>query len=562
MSALIIGGSILFVISIIVVVIILVTGKKKSKTSSSTKKVWTNQEIRNITQAQFNRETALRAKNEGEMTDRQYAQARAILASRPPPSPSPSPSSSPSPSPAPATTRRRAASSPSPSPSPSSSPSPSPSSGVSPSPSQTSIGSSPVPSPSPSPPPIGHTPRESFNDGNGSWRLVRRVKPGASWHPATDNLVGFDVYGNNRTETSNTSWSIKYDEDNFNEFLFKTGDGNRWMIMSRKEVMSLPLPARYDEDSTKDPNSNPNASIKKGISKYYDGSTVFENKTRIMYNRPFNAPEDPWLSFLDHSDENNGIAMLYGENSKSSYTNLVTSHNGVNVYIRYNPTLQVDNFRRDVSMNVTSKTGKLYGGRYFIYPIIQTINAYNYDDIKNNQYWQSLRDFLKKVHVVYSYLDYNSRISYKMFDIVNSPQFMSGLPISKNDWNYLRILINVYKVPDTFADGVQLYEPVPGSGHCQTNDGFNGIKKYQNGPHYCITQPNNGNLNPSSPYTKNKDNLSGRNCTNMKINCSTGRKCIMRDRHDGREGGQFYCVLNTYDDLNESQYNESQYNVS
>ena len=27
------------------------------------------------------------------------------------------------------------------------------------------------------------------------WTLVRRVQPGPSWHPATDELLGTDEYG-------------------------------------------------------------------------------------------------------------------------------------------------------------------------------------------------------------------------------------------------------------------------------------------------------------------------------------------------------------------------------
>jgi hypothetical protein len=38
----------------------------------------------------------------------------------------------------------------------------------------------------------------------GGWALVRRVKQGSAWHPATDNLAGTDVYGTANSGTATT----------------------------------------------------------------------------------------------------------------------------------------------------------------------------------------------------------------------------------------------------------------------------------------------------------------------------------------------------------------------
>jgi len=55
------------------------------------------------------------------------------------------------------------------------------------------------------------------------WKLVRHVPPGSRrWHNATDFLSGNDVYGDSFDNGS--PWSLKYDTDHFNQFLFITDD--------------------------------------------------------------------------------------------------------------------------------------------------------------------------------------------------------------------------------------------------------------------------------------------------------------------------------------------------
>ena len=62
---------------------------------------------------------------------------------------------------------------------------------------------------------------DSIDDGG--WTLVRRVKKGTTWHPATDSLAGTDEYGTLGHETSDESFSIRFDKTRFNQFLFATG---------------------------------------------------------------------------------------------------------------------------------------------------------------------------------------------------------------------------------------------------------------------------------------------------------------------------------------------------
>jgi hypothetical protein len=65
---------------------------------------------------------------------------------------------------------------------------------------------------------------ETFFEGGG-WALVRRVKQGATWHPATDTLHGTDVYGSPDIPTADTTFSVPfwYLLSPNTEFLFATG---------------------------------------------------------------------------------------------------------------------------------------------------------------------------------------------------------------------------------------------------------------------------------------------------------------------------------------------------
>ena len=62
---------------------------------------------------------------------------------------------------------------------------------------------------------------DSIDDGG--WTLVRRVKKGTTWHPATDSLAGTDEYGTPGHETTDDSFSVLFNDTLFNQFLFATG---------------------------------------------------------------------------------------------------------------------------------------------------------------------------------------------------------------------------------------------------------------------------------------------------------------------------------------------------
>ncbi len=61
---------------------------------------------------------------------------------------------------------------------------------------------------------------DSFQGGG--WVLVRRVKQGATWHPADDDLRGTEVYGTYGTPNSDSTFSIAW-QGLGSELLLTTG---------------------------------------------------------------------------------------------------------------------------------------------------------------------------------------------------------------------------------------------------------------------------------------------------------------------------------------------------
>ena len=61
--------------------------------------------------------------------------------------------------------------------------------------------------------------------------LVRQALPGA-FHPASDSLAGSDVYG----VPGEGVFSIKFDETNFDTFIFATGDDQYFQAMTKTEI--------------------------------------------------------------------------------------------------------------------------------------------------------------------------------------------------------------------------------------------------------------------------------------------------------------------------------------
>ena len=154
--------------------------------------------------------------------------------------------------------------------------------------------------------------------------LVRRVKPGNIWHPATDNLEGKDQYGtfvNNGTVDS--TFSIAFDVAQVEDFLFITGDREKWLIASVDSVLG---PRDGDTGNLLGYSEKRDIKLSSISSKPYQAK---------WYNRK-TSEEDPWISLDDHDISVDDGNIIYGEAnfSSASHTKILNSHNGANVYIR------------------------------------------------------------------------------------------------------------------------------------------------------------------------------------------------------------------------------------
>ena len=49
------------------------------------------------------------------------------------------------------------------------------------------------------------------------WRHVRHVPQGSTWHPATDQMRGTDVYGE---EGGDMAWSISFADINYDQVIW------------------------------------------------------------------------------------------------------------------------------------------------------------------------------------------------------------------------------------------------------------------------------------------------------------------------------------------------------
>ena len=137
-------------------------------------------------------------------------------------------------------------------------------------------------------------------------------------HPATDGLVGTDVYGAyHMSLTSSEAFSVAFDGLDFQEFLFATGDMQRWLRAPPSSVYGL-----YS-----------------GTQRNITASSVSPYPyTAAWYSRGPDSPEDPWISTIDHTSAIAAGQILYGEDSFGGEwaTNVLPLHGGANVFIRWN----------------------------------------------------------------------------------------------------------------------------------------------------------------------------------------------------------------------------------
>lgn len=165
---------------------------------------------------------------------------------------------------------------------------------------------------------------ESITPDSAGWTLVRRVsQTSTTWHPATDSLMGTDVYGTATTnQTSNSTFSVNFNNAvaGWDQILLITGDRQKWMIINKSQILTTSSSSFYIE-----------------VLASHQSSTPY---TTLIYNRSTSV-EDPWLSALDHhyggrvsTSDDDVHSMLYGENSFTGWSYWRANHLGANVFIR------------------------------------------------------------------------------------------------------------------------------------------------------------------------------------------------------------------------------------
>lgn len=150
-------------------------------------------------------------------------------------------------------------------------------------------------------------------DVGAGWRLVRRVAPGNRWHPARDQLNGTAVYDDGRG-----TFSRAFDDTAFDQFLFATGDMQKWLVAARGAIQRAPTAQEFQ------------------------GSIVRSSISAAPYTAKWwhrgaaENPEDPWVSLVDYEVAIDSGDILYGESSFGGRQANATlpRHMGASVYIR------------------------------------------------------------------------------------------------------------------------------------------------------------------------------------------------------------------------------------
>ena len=138
------------------------------------------------------------------------------------------------------------------------------------------------------------------------WTLVRRVQPGPSWHPATDELLGTDEYGTycgergaaDRCDTSMATFSIPFGDHSrssmvWDQIMFASGDMSMFVVLDKAEMDGC-------TDGENDGQWFPTIASASG---HNEGYSV------TQYCRK-GAEEDPWISVEEHPSQ-----VVYGEGS-------------------------------------------------------------------------------------------------------------------------------------------------------------------------------------------------------------------------------------------------------
>lgn len=144
-----------------------------------------------------------------------------------------------------------------------------------------------------------------------TYTRVRHAPAGRIWHPVNDNLEGTELYGDPTDD--NIPWSIRFDQVDFDEFAFVTGDKLLWLKISKSELL--------------------NSYYTKGL-RTIDSSSISPTPYKARFSHRLGNPQDPWVSLKDNSEcTGENACMLYAESSTMNNYAALVNHEGADVYI-------------------------------------------------------------------------------------------------------------------------------------------------------------------------------------------------------------------------------------
>lgn len=157
----------------------------------------------------------------------------------------------------------------------------------------------------------------------GGWMLVRHATNSGGWIGVTDSLAGTASLnaGQATDPLAAVDWTVPFGNA-AGDFLFLTGDGSAWGVLSRSDVTQL----------VSGDNFAPNATVKAsfGVGVAAGGMTNVLNRNGTGTG----GAEDPWVGFEGGHIANIG-RMMYGENSfGGGHASFKNAHQGVNVFVR------------------------------------------------------------------------------------------------------------------------------------------------------------------------------------------------------------------------------------
>jgi len=156
---------------------------------------------------------------------------------------------------------------------------------------------------------------DPYSIDGGGWELVRRVQAGGVWHAAKDQASGTEEYGTASSDPEAAeSFSIKFNERDYNQVLFATGDAKKWLVTTKKQL---------ERTGTN-----------------FDAKILLSSTSTSQYTAKWNhrddSDEDPQVSIEDYSQAVSTGGILYAEDELSGQaaTTVLGNHQGANMFVR------------------------------------------------------------------------------------------------------------------------------------------------------------------------------------------------------------------------------------